>query len=997
MSAAAAAARDRESPWRFLDALGFDSAADRQLVRLTRGAELQVLTNLVRSSKASVLYAYSGNGKSSLINAGLIPNLLEAEYVLFRTRPRPPFATASPIKAFKECMLREMWLPELAREDRNLPQELMQATAHVTGEGAERIAELIERLSSQWARVSTPGSIRAAYIDYMQSRMDLPLAEFITATQKFFGSEVYMLFICDQFEEAFVHYLNQPVLHEFVGQIGKTFSDTAIHAQFLFSMREDWVGNMLELRKDIPEILSNMYQLPPIRRTAAAPVLEYPLEALNLGFESGVVDRILTDLSEFYSVLQRRQQYTALRLSRSPEKDPYLELPALQVVAEKLWETRNRVSVAFSAEHYEKLPKLLAGGKQPQDPDGQAQSWSPARQVLEGYLGDLLTQISGDGVSEPVAAERRDLQIDLLYALTDGSAHRRALPRDELMAECTRNRFGALFAPLDEQQLTAALDPLVKARLVRPGQGRGGIWEYELAHDFLVRSVAALWKDLDRQRAARLAMERQARGEMERFRKGQRRVHLSMIWLPLVLLASVVLSGVMADQQRRAEASVLMRSAQVLAGELDEVVNQSVAELVDLNRRHLLLNALMSGPLALQVRYQAARDHVNLEQLETDQLLAVWLAGHFTAPQLAALVDNSLAGMPQADRLLSLLRRTTYADDLIAYAEWQDFAAPESPTWPGRLGEIQSQCRSFEARTKALQRADYAWSLLAPALIGLLLLLIAGLAGNRAGMAIGIVSLVGCVALWAASASHVLTWDGQWGWRTVLVLIVAPLWLACSASASTRLWPGKSVDYRLRVLSAWVTEFTILYFILAAPVIEESSKFGVANEYWKRQMPKEPVPIIAGLGAWLLLQVALTLRAGSTLGCLLNGLQMMRNKSSAGRLAVHDFWRPLVREVVHIVEWLLAFLLAGMTLFTWTKWVEPNDMTVLWLTFAGPIVLSGLLSLILRRPLADRLAGIDYTPQSIASPDYSGLRKLFESATWTSRLPGLNIEISTRS
>src|SRR5262252_7230033 len=98
----------RNSPWRFLQPLDEGSALDRRLIELTRAHELQILSSIVSFSRVSLLYAQSGNGKSSLLNAGLIPKLREEGYPVFRCRPRPAWEQGDPIRAVKLGILREL-------------------------------------------------------------------------------------------------------------------------------------------------------------------------------------------------------------------------------------------------------------------------------------------------------------------------------------------------------------------------------------------------------------------------------------------------------------------------------------------------------------------------------------------------------------------------------------------------------------------------------------------------------------------------------------------------------------------------------------------------------------------------------------------------------------------------------------------------------------------------------------------------------------------------
>ena len=73
------------------ESLDPERAGDRELLTLTRGDEIEVVSNLVLAAKASILYAFSGNGKTSLIDAGVIPHMHKAGFAVFKTRPQAGF------------------------------------------------------------------------------------------------------------------------------------------------------------------------------------------------------------------------------------------------------------------------------------------------------------------------------------------------------------------------------------------------------------------------------------------------------------------------------------------------------------------------------------------------------------------------------------------------------------------------------------------------------------------------------------------------------------------------------------------------------------------------------------------------------------------------------------------------------------------------------------------------------------------------------------------
>jgi hypothetical protein len=343
------------SPWRFLSALESHRPADRELINLTRFEELDIVNHMIAGSKVSILYAFSGNGKSSLINAGIVPFFSEKGYAVFRTRPRPPWAPSDPTLAFEECLLREHWLPGSQAGSDALVETARAEIAKLPPESVASTNTLLTQMQAQLSRLSsTPESRGADLRAYLRPMVGEDLIQFVGRIQAILGREVRMLFICDQFEEIFVHFYDTPVLKAFIAQVAAICKSDSIRAQFLFSMREDWVGSMIEFRSAIPDIFSNYYKLFPIRKSKASYALTLPAEKSGFKFDKLLVQRILTDLSDSYG-LQRDEQFVAARLERSPEHDPFIELPALQVVAEALWRTREEAKEPFTVAHYESL------------------------------------------------------------------------------------------------------------------------------------------------------------------------------------------------------------------------------------------------------------------------------------------------------------------------------------------------------------------------------------------------------------------------------------------------------------------------------------------------------------------------------------------------------------------------------------------------------------------------------------------------------------------
>lgn len=350
---------DEESPWRFLTALDGSRELDREIIRQTREQELDLVNHMIMGGKTSILYAASGNGKTSLVNAGVIPHFVSLGYAVFRTRPRPPQSITDPIRAFEQSIIEEQWLPEMGVDLASIA-ESKKELEQLASVNDPSIRSLLVQIEAYLERLQQGPRARIAdFKAYLRTKSESgSLVSFLRAVQSFLGPTTRLLIICDQFEELFVHYSGTAKLHEYVQQIGAIVKAEDIKAQLLFSMREDLVGSMIEFRTVIPDVFAFYYKLPPLKRKCALPALQLPLRAVQSDISDDVANAILFDLSHCYPL---PGQAGGARRSLNMES-PYIELPALQIVAEALWNTRDKVKPPFTAEHYQWLKSTNQNG-----------------------------------------------------------------------------------------------------------------------------------------------------------------------------------------------------------------------------------------------------------------------------------------------------------------------------------------------------------------------------------------------------------------------------------------------------------------------------------------------------------------------------------------------------------------------------------------------------------------------------------------------------------
>jgi len=513
-----------KSPWRFLMPLEGAEGLDRELIELTRKDELLIITDMIATSKVSLLYAFSGNGKSSLINAGVIPQFKRRGYAVFKTRPRPPWAINDPSFAFKECVLRSLELPLLSQPDLQKLRMISDQLGSAADSSSAELVGVLRGLEARLTRLQLSSPVNEITA-YLRSKLDVPLSKFISEVQVLVGPESRLLFLCDQFEELFVHYQGTHQLDDLIAEFGKIWADRALHINFLFSMREDWVGSMIAFREAMPDVFSNYYKLDPLRRSKAETVLNLPLERLGLAWGVGVTNRILDDLARAYSRNQA-DRFNGINLTPSPQDNHFIELPALQVVAEEIWRTKVSTDSPFSMEHYDALAKGTA----------TEQVDSPAQRVLDRYLSEQLTELAG---SDSKGKRLHEARIDGLYCLTDRVRHRRAIAEGILVEEIGALRPKDLnLSPVTKEDVSLAFQPLAERRLIHRDQTVDSQVQFELAHDFAVRSVVSLWRDLDQKRIAEVALlqrDREKRKSLLADLEIREKRVLKLVWLATIV------------------------------------------------------------------------------------------------------------------------------------------------------------------------------------------------------------------------------------------------------------------------------------------------------------------------------------------------------------------------------------------------------------------------------------------------------------------------------
>jgi WD40 repeat protein len=248
-----------------------------------RERELLDLRDLLIAERIVLLYSPSGAGKTSLIQAGLIPEMKREEFgVLPLMRVGKNSATTAGNRYLASAIL-------------SLEEQL------APGDGSLPVADI--------AGIS--------FADYLERREGLLPA----------GDSKLLIF--DQFEEILtVDPLDQEGKAEFFAQVGAVLRNTSRWA--LFSIREDYVAALDPYTRAVPTRLKSNLRLDLLTPEAARLAIEEPARNRNVSFTPQATSQLIDDLRRV-TVQSRAGTY-------EPRLGPYVEPVHLQVVCSQLWE-----------------------------------------------------------------------------------------------------------------------------------------------------------------------------------------------------------------------------------------------------------------------------------------------------------------------------------------------------------------------------------------------------------------------------------------------------------------------------------------------------------------------------------------------------------------------------------------------------------------------------------------------------------------------------------
>ena len=305
-----------------------------------RDRDLILMKDRILSSRTTLLFAGSGVGKTSFLNAKVIPELKKGYCVIWHNRWTGA-AEKTEKDAWDDCPKFRLWPP------RALGRSLLEVLSG-------RIWRYRKILKSQ-AIAKKPASIKQT-----EDKLAVEVRQVISESLRGSGDATSLarvlsvfkkdpekrsldqqrcILILDQFEEVFQYHAFEAYFEKFIASLCEVINDDAYNVRIVFSMREEFLGELSVFDNRIPDLFNNYYRLrnPEIEEaqdiiSLTCDLVDAKVHEKNLGLLVRDLSKIEKSFDEAKRATEQVEPASARFLRRNFVPPPYL-----QIVCDKLW------------------------------------------------------------------------------------------------------------------------------------------------------------------------------------------------------------------------------------------------------------------------------------------------------------------------------------------------------------------------------------------------------------------------------------------------------------------------------------------------------------------------------------------------------------------------------------------------------------------------------------------------------------------------------------
>lgn len=269
-----------------------------------RDKDVVLMQSRIFSGRTTLLFAGSGVGKTSFLNAKVMPELEEQFEIFYHNEWS---GGVEPLEAVLTSIYKK--IIERYPEQSATEQQRLAATPQT---GDERPNALISALKISNAAASISGKSKPN------------------------GS----LLILDQFEEVFQYHAYEDYFKTFLDSVCDLINNHKQQTHLIFSMREEFLGELSVFDSRIPDLFSNYYRLKYPDQQGAQDIISRTTQRAHVTADETRLVQLVKDLSKIEKVsasaakLQADGEKGAVRFVERDIVAP----PYLQIACRKLWE-----------------------------------------------------------------------------------------------------------------------------------------------------------------------------------------------------------------------------------------------------------------------------------------------------------------------------------------------------------------------------------------------------------------------------------------------------------------------------------------------------------------------------------------------------------------------------------------------------------------------------------------------------------------------------------
>jgi WD40 repeat protein len=315
-----------------------------------RDSERKIISATLRTRRLTLLYGPTAVGKSSVLMAGVVPNLRALN---------------------TQLELAHVGLWESADEFGGFDLSSDFADSRDGHEGITKRRLVIVAVFSKWLGdplISLKDKICNALSESLPKVFTEQITEDLLARPlplmlkeiTSYREVLELLIILDQFEEYFVyHPTRKEVADRFADEFCRAVATQDLRVNFLISIREDWLARLDRFKGKIPYLFDNSIRINHLNREAAYKAVKGPVDTYNkiikahsaeVGFDRQTVNIEEQFIAEVLDQLERLDDSNGLSVHSVPVAietgsiEARIQTSRLQIVLKYLWEKAIRIS-----------------------------------------------------------------------------------------------------------------------------------------------------------------------------------------------------------------------------------------------------------------------------------------------------------------------------------------------------------------------------------------------------------------------------------------------------------------------------------------------------------------------------------------------------------------------------------------------------------------------------------------------------------------------------